>query len=219
MLAVCATGGAGGFVIAFSFGAPYGRQPVRLSHHWSYIEPSTRERAKAYLAEGCQCKHDGERTASFVIRRGAVWLQCDACGASIGTAMKRDHHHGSAEYPAWRNHLHEAYQAARDAYYEAQREGWKDEQRRAEEAFRDRVREYHEWLRTSPEWAAMRKRIFWRSRGHCEACLNGNAEVVHHLTYQFGALPPDWHLRAVCRGCHERLHDGDDDWCERGMAR
>jgi hypothetical protein len=39
------------------------------------------------------------------------------------------------------------------------------------------------------------------------------------LTYSFGRLPPAWHLKAVCDGCHRRLHDEADEWCDYGMAR
>jgi hypothetical protein len=54
-----------------------------------------------------------------------------------------------------------------------------------------------------------------RAGGACEACLDAPAQQVHHLTYDFGKLPPAWELRAVCRGCHERLHAG---WCDAEAA-
>jgi hypothetical protein len=61
--------------------------------------------------------------------------------------------------------------------------------------------------------------VMRRSRGWCEACLVSKAVTVHHLTYEFGVLPPAWHLRAVCHPYHDRLHTGDDDWCDWGMAK
>jgi transcription elongation factor Elf1 len=215
----------GGRMTAFTFDGRFTRSPVALSSWPGYISPNIRERIKQTLETGCYCTHDQPRTATLVQRNGGVWLQCDACGSSVGTAMKRADHQKADAYPHWRPTLVTHYdqvaaewraQAAKDR---AERTaefatlGATEEDRAARRA------EYEVWCRTSPEWSAIKKLILWRSRGHCEACLSGNAQVVHHLTYGFGKLPPAWHLRAVCTSCHGRLHDGDDDWCDFGMAR
>lgn len=189
-----------------------------------YVLPASRERIKEALATGCDCQHDEPRTATLTRRNGAAWLQCDACGHSLGSAMRRDDHPKILEYPPWRLDLVDRHEAARQADREIRRAEiaakfpvWSKEER--EQEYLERSAEYAMWCRTSPEWAAIKKAIFWRSRGHCEACLNGSAEVVHHLTYEFGKLPPAWHLKAVCAPCHERLHCPGDDWCSYGMAR
>lgn len=208
----------------FNFGAPYHKRPAKLSGAPPYIHPHSRERMKEALAVGCACKHDGERTASLTRRNGAAWLQCDACGHSLGNAMRRDHHPQIMAYPTWRIDLIEQYDVVRKEYLDERRSAIFDafptltNEERAEK-YRQRSLEYDYWCRTSPEWKAIKEKIFWRSRGHCEACLNGNAEVVHHISYQFGKLPPAWHLKAVCGQCHEKLHCAGDDWCDYGMAR
>ena len=86
-------------------------------------------------------------------------------------------------------------------------------------AFRQRRADYREWCRTSQEWDHIKSRVLWRSAGVCEACLDNDADTVHHLTYDHGKIPPAWELKAVCQTCHVRLHDGDDEWCVLGMAK
>lgn len=190
------------------------RTSVTLTTWPGYITPLTRDRIKQTLETGCYCKHDGARTATLVQRNGAVWLQCDACGSAVGTAMKRAEHQAADTYPHWRADLIAAYEQARSARIASLPTAQDREQ-----DYIKRSIAYERWCRSSPEWAEIKKRIFWRSRGHCECCLGGNADVVHHLTYSFGKLPPAWHLKAVCAECHERLHTAGDDWCDYGMAR
>jgi 5-methylcytosine-specific restriction endonuclease McrA len=75
------------------------------------------------------------------------------------------------------------------------------------------------WVETSTEWAALRLKVFIRSKGRCEACGDARARAVHHLSYRYGRTPPLWCLKAVCDPCHDRLHDPDDPWCLEGMGR
>jgi hypothetical protein len=80
---------------------------------------------------------------------------------------------------------------------------------------------YAEWCRTNPEWQELRRRRVLVHSPWCEACLAASATVVHHLTYEFGRIPPAWCLRAVCGPCHRALHQSWSDWCDvdKGMAR
>lgn len=206
----------------FIFDSKRARAPVELSSWPGHIAVTTRDRIKTSLAAGCYCEHDQPRTATLVQRNGGIWLQCDACGSSLGGAMKRTDFHTPAGYPHWRQGIIDAFETAATRHHEAQPtwdERLKEAKSEKESAYAARSIEYELWCRSSPEWAEIKKRIAWRSRGHCEACLSGNAEVVHHLTYAFGKIPPAWHLRAVCASCHVRLHAGGDDWCDFGMAR
>jgi hypothetical protein len=193
--------------------------PLVLSGDIPYMLPDSRERVKQALAAGCRrCTHDGAHTATLTRRNGAAWLQCDACGSSLGGAMRRDDHPKFGIYQLWRLDLIERYQLAFAEYRAAHLTP--GETREAERIdYIARAIEYEAWCRTSPEWKAIKERIWWRSRGHCEACLSAPAAMVHHLTYAFGKLPPAWHLRAVCSPCHQRLHCGEDDWCDYGMQR
>lgn len=204
--------------INFIFDGKFERAAVTLSSWPGYIHPAMRDRIKQTLATGCYCIHDSERTATLVQRNGAVWIQCDACGGSVGTAMKRAEHSAAATYPMWRPELVERYDGARAKYLE-RLPSMEEKARAREREYVERSIAYERWCRTSPEWAEIKKRIAWRSRGHCEACLSAPATVVHHTTYAFGKLPPAWHLKAVCDDCHNRLHWRPDDWCDYGMAR
>ena len=206
----------------FIFTGEFARQPVELSGPWPYINPDMREKVKERLASGCYCKHDQQRTATLRRRAVAgsvsVWLQCDACGCAIGNAMAKQYHPNWHGYPLWDTATADAYQDANRARLAAL--PTPDERRTAHLAeYRARAAEYHNWCRTAPEWRLICEKVAWRSRGHCEACLTNAATVVHHLTYDFGKLPPAWHLKAVCDTCHTRLHTEEDDWCAMGMAR
>lgn len=205
----------------FQLGGKWKRTPLEMSawpSHVNIIAAASRERIKQALANGCYCQHDGKHSASLVMRNGAVWLQCDACGSSIGSAMARAEHPNWKTYPAWRVDLVEQYAKL----FEEWRMGLptsEDKDRERELAHARRRAEYEEWCRTSPEWKLIKESVLWRSRGHCEACIRGNADLVHHLSYLYGKIPPAWHLRAVCFSCHERLHTRGDQWCDYGMAR
>lgn len=138
-------------------------------------------------------------------------------------AFPRSEHHNWESYPWWREELRETFEQAEEKHWSSVHEQRAEEARetiRASiEATQQRREEYAEWLRTSQEWKEIRRLVLWRSRERCEACLNATATVVHHLTYEFGKLPPAWQLKALCSQCHERMHSGDDEWCAIGMAR
>jgi transcription elongation factor Elf1 len=207
-----------GVLTVFDFSSRASRTAVKLSGSIPYIHPDVRPRVFQALEIGCYCSHDGERTATLTQRNGAAWLQCDTCGSSLGSAMSRTAHQKFDTYPVWRLDLIKQYEAAAEAN-RAALPTLEERQRAKEQAYIGRSIEYKAWCRSSREWAEIKKRIAWRSRGHCEACLAAPATVVHHQTYAFGRLPPAWHLRAVCDDCHERLHGRGDDWCDYGMAR
>ena len=67
--------------------------------------------------------------------------------------------------------------------------------------------EYAEYLE-SDRWKALRAKVRRRARGWCERCKVGERADVHHTSY--GRVGTDWEiddLIAVCRECHEFLHD------------
>lgn len=66
-------------------------------------------------------------------------------------------------------------------------------------------KEYKSYL-ASDHWALRRKAVINRANGLCEIC-NSPAEEVHHKTYtRIGNEQPD-DLMAVCRACHELIHN------------
>lgn len=60
---------------------------------------------------------------------------------------------------------------------------------------------------SSPEWKELRQLVIARANGVCEGCGKHAATQVHHLHYRTFTREFLWDLRAVCRGCHERVHD------------
>jgi hypothetical protein len=67
----------------------------------------------------------------------------------------------------------------------------------------------------SAEWARLRRIVFERARGICEACLEAEATEVHHTTYEHLFAEPAFDLRAVCRPCHESITAQDKARAER----
>jgi hypothetical protein len=74
-----------------------------------------------------------------------------------------------------------------------------------------RAEAYAAFLRTNPEWQALRDEVRLREKGICEWC---NKECwafghCHHTTYIFGWLPPTECLCWLCPECHFARHFGD----------
>lgn len=176
-----------------------------------FVDPPPRmstlmgERVKMLVPERCPGWDCDSTTVRFVKRLIAasvtVHIQCQGCGKSFG-ALKRSEVYGWQDLPGWDESI---------------RLNW-DERREAtrvpiptiEEKHRiaaERRTDYRRWLMTSPDWRVLRDRVMRRALFICEACLANKAGDVHHITYELGRLPPAWELRAVCRACHDRLHD------------
>ena len=204
---------------------------MRLSHPFPSMTAAGRQRIEAALGDKpCRCHQnrvffsmpaEGGETATLVKRKikhyVAVYLQCDTCGAGIGGALARGEHYYWQNYPEW--------DAERETTYH---EKWEAELRQKSEEDRalrlenyrlereQKAAEYARFCRESPDWHQLRNAVLERASFTCEACLSAPAATAHHLTYEFGPLPPAWYLRAVCRNCHNRLHASKhfevDDW-------
>jgi hypothetical protein len=151
---------------------------------------------KAYCCDGSIAT----LTRRIIAGNVTIHLQCNTCGRSMAS-YKRAEHFNWQSYPEWNEAIREAFQFNMDELERARNAEW--------ESRRDEVRTaYSDWLRTNPEWQKLRSRVAHRADYRCEACLVGQAVDIHHETYAMGKLPPAWALRAVCRDCHRRLHDG-----------
>lgn len=181
---------------------------MKLTNQQSRCHATVRQRVDAVLAAGCDCGGDAARlTKRLVASHVTIHMQCERCGRSLSGALPRSGFYFWQDFPEWDTALQDAYWAERRTALPSPI----DHQQRRDE--------YAEWCATSPEWQKLRYQVLWRSRGHCEACLQQPATHVHHVTYSYGKLPPAWHLRAVCNACHNRLHNEEDEWCAIGMAR
>lgn len=170
-----------------------------------------RERVRVLLEQekcsGWQCKGwRAKFTQRIIAGNVAIHLQCLMCGRSVGV-LKRAEVYNWQDLPKWDSDISDRFGEAirRDNIAHIQDiEG--AQQAREQEAAPRRI-EYRQWLLTSPEWKTLRDRVWRRAMGDCEACLANRATDVHHVTYRLGRLPPAWELRAVCRQCHDRLHN------------
>lgn len=168
-------------------------------------------RVEALLAEPCSGWRCGGGSVRFTKRLIAgnvtIHLQCEACGRSLSGALKRSEFYSWQDFQPWNESLRTAWDEARrvESLQFASDTTEAQEKRAAEAA--ERRTDYRRWLMTSPDWRTLRDRVMRRSLFICEACLANKAGDVHHITYELGRLPPAWELRAVCRACHDRLHD------------
>jgi len=64
----------------------------------------------------------------------------------------------------------------------------------------------HKAYLNSSEWRCKRDLVLKRADGLCEGCRVNFATVVHHLKYDNWKNEFLFELVAVCRPCHDRLH-------------
>jgi hypothetical protein len=189
---------------------------MELSHPMPDMAIPALRRLEGTLAGECAC---GGSHASLVRRqiayetgpaRWSACLQCLTCGRSIDGFYALKDHFKWQSYAEWNPVLRENWEADRLSKFTAAGE---KERLAAVAALHARRGQYDTFLRSSPDWRALRMRIVRRSNGTCEACLAAPAVAVHHKTYAFGLLPPAGYLEAVCQKCHDRYHTEGDEWC------
>jgi hypothetical protein len=190
-----------------------------------------RSQVQHCLSQGCNKyqpsggKGCGGRSATICRRRNSagvegIYIQCDGCGSSLSSAIGKAKFAHPDRLPEWNQELWDQREADYAALHARTQAGY-DEMRAAAAQVKadraERIRTYEAWCRTSPEWHHLSGLVLQRARFNCEACLEAPSAVVHHETYDFGRLPMAWHLKAVCRRCHNRIHADklgrDDEWC------
>lgn len=65
---------------------------------------------------------------------------------------------------------------------------------------------YNAYLLTE-EWQRRRQAVLIRDHHLCQACLQRRAQHVHHLTYTHVTREPLFQLIAVCKDCHDSIHN------------
>ena len=140
------------------------------------------------------CLH--ERTEVRWRSRAAnlIGRQCLECGRAIGGWLK----HSDVDVDAIGDWQEEPAPLAPDAMALV---GVRDRQPKVVE--RD---EYEQYL-GSLVWRRRREKVMARANGMCEGCLSNQAEDVHHTTYAHVYNEFAFELIALCRSCHERVHD------------
>jgi len=186
---------------------------MNLSHDLPRMTAEGAIRVKSALEANCPCGGTMATLRRRLIRAAAtVHLQCDNCGSSRA-ALKREDHYYWQNYAEWDAALPERYDYSRN---EITRALVAARQAERADAWSNKRREYAQFCRDNPDWRVLRDAVIDRAHGQCEACLSAPAVTAHHLTYDYGPLPPAWFLRAVCGTCHQRLHaskrGASDEW-------
>lgn len=76
----------------------------------------------------------------------------------------------------------------------------------------ERDADWWDWYRgylAGPIWREKRRRVLLRDGYFCQACHERNATQVHHNTYRYVGMEPDFDLVAVCESCHDSLTEAD----------
>jgi hypothetical protein len=192
------------------------RSPFQLSSPFPVTCNGGKGPLEKLLREGCSC---GGVSATLTQRKQidgkiVAALQCDNCGAAKSNGLQKKHFPGFDSLPLFDSDFQERYwreQAGRQSKQiqekqEAERIEWQ--------------RQYDEFLQ-SREWYNLRAKVIQRDRSICQACGEIKNQHyllrVHHLSYEFGFMPPLWMLQTVCVQCHDRLHADKhgfaDPWC------
>lgn len=148
------------------------------------------------------CEHEALALVVHVKKNGArnFYMQCERCGELVRHLRGSD--------------LSEADKASAVSRDEWKRQQYWDERSKSLQTLynmrwamvRNAGRqEYEEYIK-SPEWRALRVKVFRRCKGICEGCGENAAVQVHHLTYDRLGNEMLFDLVAVCLHCHERLH-------------
>jgi hypothetical protein len=157
--------------------------------------------AKHY--ERLRCSHEKSEIRQRTVGGGTIQIrnQCLACGRAIGNAVKRD---------TIKNKLLDFDETIAPAF-EARLQTELNEiykkhlalQLRGKASFQT---DYNNYM-ASQAWADKRRKVIERSGGVCEGCRERNADDVHHLTYIHFRNEFLFELVALCRACHDRIHE------------
>lgn len=151
-----------------------------------------------------ECKNCGPVTSGLRRRTCSngtfqVRQQCPQCGRSIGDPIPHYQVEDIFRLPAWD-----------DGPEERQKSLLADLElvRREQRAEQDRAwwDQYTAHL-ASDQWRVTADKVLRRAGYTCEGCMEQRATQVHHLTYDHMGAEFLFELRALCRSCHERLHE------------
>lgn len=175
-----------------------------------YLDVSDELQAELANHSRSYCVHPKTEIRQRANRGGAIQLyyQCTTCGSSVGSAIKKTA--DLMNSPSWIDGRLEQYNAAHQARHDAIIQKYVRKQKNGDEGFK---RKYDVYL-ASPAWGARRAKVLERAKGTCEGCLERKATQVHHLTYRHIFEEFMFELVAVCKECHERLHN--DKTAEEG---
>ena len=147
------------------------------------------------------CKSCGETTTELrrftcSNRTYQVRYQCLACGGSVGNPIPHYQVDDLMRLPAW--------DVNRAVTLRIDREIERIDAKAAEQAA---WRERYDRHIGSTKWRQIADRVLLRADYLCEGCLSARATQVHHLTYDHMGDEFMFELLALCKPCHERIHE------------
>jgi hypothetical protein len=163
-----------------------------------------------YSDHGCRCERKSLSFRWIESGRGTFKIyvyQCHKCGASSPpvSAKKLSYQQRfSEDVKEFDEELRKRWMDGQDARIQteiAEREAERERLRMERKEF------YNDYIKNDPRWRALSNKAIERAGGVCEGCGNRPATQAHHLTYEHLGNEFLWELRAVCRQCHERVHN------------
>lgn len=148
------------------------------------------------------CEHKQTEVRLYTASNGVQHIrrQCLRCGVSIETIKKLNLTRDLSTLPAWDAELRERFMQQQ---WEIQKQAREVQRTREQEEFND----WYATYLTTDRWRRIRERVLARANGRCEGCGQRSATQVHHLNYKHVGAEFLFELVAVCRDCHERLHE------------
>jgi hypothetical protein len=164
-------------------------------------------------AKMIECKHEKREFRRFVYQKQGKpdyhkVCQCMICGLRLkngptGCNVWWPKDSGDIKLPEEDQSIIAAWRLKNKA--ELERE-LKAKQTKLADEWQERHDKYDLYINTSVDWKNMRNRVMYRAGEVCEACLVNTATQVHHTNYDSLFDEICWDLRAVCSGCHRKIH-------------
>lgn len=150
-----------------------------------------------------RCEHKITDTRRKTHANGVVVIakQCIACGNQCGAVPKNTVAASVlSAMKAWDATL-------ADAYHTKRHEEWERRKKVSESSHNAAWWRWYEQYLQTPEWKTKRALVMARDKMLCQGCREVPATEVHHLTYVRLGQEMLFDLVAMCRGCHEKIHE------------
>ena len=157
--------------------------------------------------ESYRCTHEATALSKRTVKNGSIQYvhQCLRCGDARTNPISHDKalaQNSGVEPPSFAEELSKNYHAEREegANKIIGRYATKEEFQRAE------FREWYDKYLESEEGANIRAKVLRRANYLCEGCLECEAVLAHHTSYEHVGQEFMFELLALCQPCHDRVH-------------
>lgn len=178
-----------------------------------------KSKAADALIEKYKCTHEKSELRKRIVEKGIIQFvqQCVRCGNPTSNPIARAKavaQCGGHEPPPFDEKLYSSWKQGYSDGWKQINDDYEKNVAAYEKAQEERSTEWWAWYieyLKSPEWKAKSQQVILRAQGICEGCRNSKASSVHHLTYKHVGDEFLFELVAVCKQCHDRLHEDDKD--------